>query len=62
MKRILLPVFLLLFPAVSFSQPSIVFDSEKYNFGSVSEYMLEHTFNFTNAGDEELIIERVVPS
>jgi hypothetical protein len=63
MKRALLIVFLCLFPVTAFAQAQIAFDAESYNFGTVShEDMLEHVFEFTNAGDQELVIERVVPS
>jgi hypothetical protein len=54
--------FLILFQKVAYSQPAIKFDYEKYNFGKVSEYTLEHTFVFTNVGDKDLIIEKLVPS
>ena len=60
MKKIFLLAFLFLFPAVSYSQPSIVFDKESYDFGTVPQGdVIEHTFDFTNAGDEELIIEKL---
>lgn len=63
MKKIFLLAFLFLFPAISYSQPSIVFDKERHDFGTVAQGdIIEHTFDFTNAGDEELIIEKLVPS
>jgi hypothetical protein len=63
MKKIFLLAFLFLFPAVSYSQPSIVFDTERHDFGTVPQGdIIEYTFNLTNAGDEELIIEKLVPS
>ncbi len=61
--RYLLLLFLSLFsPMVAYAQPAIVFDSERYNFGTVSELSLEHTFDFMNAGDKELVIKSVTPS
>jgi len=62
MKYFFLMIFLLSFPAICFSQPSIKFDSEKYNFGEVLDGVIEHTFEFTNSGTEDLIIEDIVPS
>ncbi|MEW6585483.1 MAG: DUF1573 domain-containing protein [Nitrospirota bacterium] len=61
MKRILLAILLLL-PSLSYAQPSISFDAEKHNFGSVSALYLEHAFVFTNTGNQDLIIESVTPS
>ncbi len=63
MKKVFLLAFLFLFPAISYSQPSIVFDTMNHDFGTVTQNdIIEHTFNFTNAGDEELVIEKLVPS
>ena len=63
MKKMILLAFLLLLPAISYAEPSIVFNAESYDFGTVARgETLEHTFDFTNTGDEELVIERVVPS
>ena len=63
MKRILLFALFFLFPAISYAQPSIVFDTEIYDFGTVTQSdTIEHTFEFTNTGDKELIIEKLIPS
>ncbi|MEW6571246.1 MAG: DUF1573 domain-containing protein [Nitrospirota bacterium] len=63
MKRIVIIIFFLFFlTSLSHAQPSIVFDSEKHNFGRVSDHKLSHIFSFTNDGDEELIIDKIVPS
>jgi len=63
MRRVLILLFLLLLPEVSFSQPSILFDREVYDFDTVDQgSILEHVFIFRNTGDEELFIERLVPS
>ncbi len=63
MRKICLFTFLFLFPAISYSQPSIVFDTENYDFGIAAKSdTIEHSFDFTNSGNEELVIEKLVPS
>lgn len=63
MRKIFLLLFLLLFPVVSYSQPLILFDTDRYDFGTINVgEMIEYTFEFTNAGDEELVIEKLIPS
>jgi len=62
-KIVLLLAFLLLFPAISQAQPSIAFDAETHDFGTVTAgETIEHVFQVRNAGDKELIIEKLVPS
>jgi Protein of unknown function (DUF1573) len=62
MKKICLLIFLVLFPATCFSQSSIVFDSESHDFGILQPGgKIEHTFDFKNNGNEELVIERLQP-
>ncbi len=62
MKKILVLIFLLLFPALSFSQPSIVFNTETHDFGTITQAeKIEHTFVFKNNGNEELVIQRLQP-
>jgi hypothetical protein len=40
-----------------------VFDEEAYDFGPVSDVdTIEHIFEFTNTGDKELLIEKVIAS
>jgi hypothetical protein len=59
MKRILL-ILLVLFPTFAWAQPSIEFKTEKYDFGNVNQgAQLEYTFEFINAGSDELIIKEV---
>lgn len=56
-------MFLLLFPAVCFSQPSILFNTESYDFGTITQGdKIEHAFDFKNNGNEDLVIERLAPS
>ncbi len=63
MRKIVLLAFLLLFPAISHAQPSIAFDAETHDFGTVTAgETIEHVFQVRNAGDKELIIEKLVPS
>jgi len=63
MKKICLLAFLFFFPAIAYSQASITFDAENYDFGAVAPSgTIEHNFEFTNTGDEELVIEKLVPS
>ena len=53
-------IFLLCFPMPAYANPSIEFVSETQDFGQVTQgELLEHTFEFTNTGTEELIIERL---
>lgn len=59
---ILLTLIFIIIPDVAISQPMIYFDSEKHNFGKVDKLELEHVFEFINKGDEELVIDRLVPS
>jgi hypothetical protein len=63
MKKFIVLVFLLFFPAISFAQPAITFDKEQQDFGTISKSdSLKYTFEFTNSGSEDLIISRVAPS
>jgi hypothetical protein len=63
MKKIFLLMFLFLFPAVCFSQPSIVFNAETYDFGAITQGdKIEHAFDFKNNGNEDLIIQRLFTS
>jgi hypothetical protein len=60
--RTFIMLICLFLPSIVFAQPSIQFDSEKYDFKEVEGKVIEHGFEFTNAGTEELVIEEVVPS
>lgn len=62
MKTIFL-LMLLLMPLVSYAQPKILFDTEIHDFGTVTRKdIIEYAFEFENIGDEELIINKIVPS
>ena len=59
MKKFIFILFML-FPALALAEPSIVFNAEQHDFGEVKQgEPLEFTFEFSNAGSEELIIGKV---
>jgi hypothetical protein len=62
MKRIFFAVFFIfLSQAISHAQPVARFAQVDQDFGTVSDMdMVEHVFEFSNAGDEDLLIEKVV--
>lgn len=56
-------IILLCFPALAYANPVITFESETHSFGHVAHgELLEYAFEFTNAGTEELVIQRIEPS
>jgi hypothetical protein len=55
-------ILLLCFPTLAYANPVITFESEIHNFGHVEHgESLEYSFGFTNAGTEELVIQRISP-
>lgn len=63
MKKVSFIIFLLLVPALSFSQPSIHFKSVIHDFGMVEpDDAIQYLFEFSNVGDQDLIIEKIAPS
>jgi hypothetical protein len=53
-------LLLLLFPHLAWAEPSIVFQTEKHDFGSVLQgELLEYNFTFTNGGTDTLTIDQV---
>ena len=63
MKNIVIIFALLFYPAVALSEPVIKFEKEKHDFGKVTETeYLDYTFEFTNAGTEDLYITSLIPS
>jgi hypothetical protein len=53
-------LLLLLFPTVALAQPEILFDAETRDFGVVNgDKPLQHTFEVTNGGTEDLIIKKL---
>ena len=62
MKRFLI-VLVILFPGLVYAGPSIRFEHELYDFGSVKQgAFLEFAFEFSNTGDEDLLIKRLTAS
>ena len=61
MKTFILPLFLLLFIAsFSYAQPSISFNHLAYDFATIGQGdQVEHVFDFANAGDQELVIDKL---
>jgi hypothetical protein len=56
-------VLMLCLPALAYANPSIVFESEMHDFGHVTQgELLEYSFEFTNTGTEELVIEKIESS
>jgi len=53
-------IFIALFPTLAWAEPSIVFQTEKHDFGSViSGEQLEYSFEFKNSGQDILVIKEV---
>ena len=62
MKTVILIVALLA-PSLASAQPSITFENEIHDFGEVLQGAeLEHTFEFSNSGTEDLEIKKVSTS
>ncbi len=61
-KRIVV-VLTLCLPSLAYGDPSIEFVSETHHFGHVMQgEQLEYTFEFTNTGTAELVIEKIESS
>jgi len=62
MKKLAI-ILLLCFPALAYANPAITFENESHNFGHVAQgQLLEYSFDFSNTGTEELVIQRISPS
>ncbi len=60
--KLTLTILLLCFPALAFASPVITFETKTHYFGQVVHgEAQEHTFDFTNTGTEELVIQRISP-
>jgi hypothetical protein len=60
---ILIAVFISLAASLSYAQPCALFTEVEHDFGTVSNFdRVEHAFEISNTGDEDLIIERFVTS
>ena len=64
MHRILLTLALLLgVPAVTYSQPVIHFNEVRHDFGRVAQdEKITYVFEFSNTGNQPLIVEKLTPS
>ena len=64
MKTAILSLFcLLLAAATAHAQPAISFSQLNYDFATIGEEdQVEHVFEFTNTGDQELVIDQVQAS
>ncbi len=63
MKTILLSLLLLFLPSAVYSQPSISFEEQKHFLGIVNQTeKASHTFEFSNVGDQDLVIDKVTSS
>ena len=60
-KTVIIVLLLMWFPVLAFAAPAIRFESETHNFGRVDGEWLNYSFDFTNAGTEELVIQRISP-
>ncbi len=64
MKRgILQLLFLLSVSSFCYAQPAISFNQVNYDFAAImQEDQVEHDFEFTNRGDQELLIDKLQAS
>jgi len=64
MYKLILTVFMFLYlPAFSSAQPAIYFNEVRHDFGKISQNdKVEYVFEFSNTGNQTLIIEKVSPS
>ncbi len=65
MKKMFLSLFILLAASgVSFAQPVIYFERLEEDLGTITQKgdRVEHVFEFDNRGDQDLLIEKLVPS
>jgi hypothetical protein len=61
MNKVLLTFFLLLIlPVLSYAAPAVHFNEVSHDFGSVGQNdRVEYVFEFSNTGDQALIIEKL---
>ena len=56
-------MLVILFPALGYAEPSIRFENELHDFGTVKQGdLLEFAFQFTNTGTEDLLIKLLTSS
>jgi len=53
----------ILIPSLAWGEPSIVFETEQHDLGTVVQgRLLEYAFVFSNVGTDDLIIKRISPT
>jgi len=53
----------ILFPSTLYAEPSMRFESELHDFGTVKTGdLLEYSFEFINTGTSDLLIKKITPS
>lgn len=69
MKQIIILFFVLILSVLAYAQtgiesqrPEIRFDAETYDMGEVKQEVVTHSFEFSNTGSSELVIEKLVPA
>lgn len=69
MKQIIILFFVLILSVLAYAQieiesqrPEIRFDAETYDLGEVKQEVVAHSFEFSNTGSSELVIEKLVPA
>ncbi len=63
MEKSLLAVLILFLPALAWAQPVIQFTTEIHDFGKVLQgEQLQYSFEFTNRGEDELVVTDLATS
>lgn len=63
MLKVIYFIILLLIPSQAVSAPVVYFDSVRHDFGEVKQSEKpRYVFTFSNAGNEDLIVEKVSAS
>ncbi|TAL26738.1 MAG: DUF1573 domain-containing protein [Nitrospirae bacterium] len=62
MMRAIILLATLFSSATAYAQAEIKFDAETYDMGIMTQEIAMHSFEFSNTGASELIIEKLVPS
>ena len=63
MNKSLFAVLILFLPSLACAQPVIQFSAEMHDFGKVLQgEQLEYSFEFTNRGDDDLVVMNLTTS
>jgi hypothetical protein len=61
--KILILMGVIFLPILAWAQPSIMVEADSYDFGVVKQgAQLEYSFQFSNTGTEDLVVEKLIPS